>query len=103
MKTINYQSPVYYYPSFQNLDRIKLGKQRPFVGEVPEDSDAVRIGSATVTVELDSNDSMTRNQIAVLTKALEKDRAESQLRQNRIAEKIGKLQALTLDGQKEAS
>lgn len=98
MKTISYKSPVYYYPSFQSLDRIKSGKQRPFIGEVPEGSDAVRIGSAKVAVELDSEDSMTRNQIAVLTKALEKDRADSQLRQNMIAEKISKLQALTFDG-----
>jgi hypothetical protein len=51
-------------------------------------------GMATVTYEFCSNDELVSNKVANLKAELEKDRAESEVRQNRILEQISKLQAL---------
>lgn len=53
-----------------------------------------RCGTATVTYDFCGEDELVANKVANLKAELEKDRAESEVRQNRILEQISKLQAL---------
>lgn len=51
-------------------------------------------GTATITYEFCGMDELAANKVVALKAELEKDRAESEVRQNRILEQISKLQAL---------
>jgi len=55
------------------------------------------VGEAKVSVTIASADAITNSKVSSLRAELEKDRAESQLRQNQIIDKINKLEALTYD------
>lgn len=53
-----------------------------------------RCGVATITYEFCGLDELAANKVVALKAELEKDRAESEVRQNRILDQISKLQAL---------
>lgn len=55
----------------------------------------VKVGKATIEVEILPVDQLQSQQLTTLVAQLEKERAESQIRQNAITDKISKLQALT--------
>jgi hypothetical protein len=55
------------------------------------------IGMATVHLELDHPADVARAQLDVLQAELQNHRAESQMRENQILERISKLQALTYE------
>lgn len=57
----------------------------------------VEVGTATITVNLCNNDTVTVKQIAAMHQELQNVRAENQMRENFILERISKLQALTYD------
>lgn len=97
MATIEFESCAYIYTDWQCLEDVKKGKIRPLVGPEPSAADGFVIGTAKVTVELHSEDEMTRRQLGALQKELTRERAESQARQNAILERISKLQALTME------
>lgn len=66
--------------------------------ETMESQGWVRVGMATVEVEIFPTDQLQNQQLATLTAQLEKERAESQVRQNAILDRISKLQALSYSG-----
>jgi len=55
------------------------------------------VGEADVTVTIASADAITNSKVSSLRAELEKDRADSQMRQNRLIDKINKLEALTYE------
>lgn len=54
----------------------------------------VKVGMATVEVEVLPAEELQSQQLAMLTAQLEKERAESQVKQNAILDRISKLQAI---------
>lgn len=57
----------------------------------------IEVGTATMSVKLHSADAVLGNQIAALHQELQTCRANAQLRENEIMDKISKLQALTYE------
>jgi hypothetical protein len=57
----------------------------------------VVVGKGTVTVELDSVNDVTANQVAMLRKQVEQVQAEAQVKVNRLQDQIRNLQALTYE------
>lgn len=97
--TITLKVTAYYYPSFQDLDEILDGKATPFftaIDGIPKDG--VAIGDADVVVTIRSQKEILRGQLDSLNEALNRERAESQQRQNAILDQISKLQALEWEG-----
>lgn len=58
----------------------------------------VKVGTAEITVELLPMREMAGQQLATLEASLQKERADSQVRQNAILDKISKLQAREFNG-----
>ena len=58
----------------------------------------VKVGTATVTVTLDSVDEITAGQVLALQRQLEQFRANAHLHEQAILARISKLQAITFDG-----
>lgn len=58
----------------------------------------VKVGTAHVTIELLDAKEIQNEQLASLQAQLQKERADSQVRQNAILEQISKLQALEWEG-----
>ena len=54
----------------------------------------VRVGMATIEVEIAPVDELQNHQLATLMAQLEKERADTQMRQNAILDRISKLQAI---------
>lgn len=85
---------------YTNLEEIASGKSMPTIAAKDSDwSDMnyTRVGTAKVVVSLCSEDEVLQNKLHSLNAALQKERAESQSRQNYILEQISKLQALTFE------
>lgn len=61
------------------------------------DSGYTHVGEADITVTIATPNQITGNKVASLRAELEKDRAESQRRQNQMVDKINKLEALTYE------
>lgn len=61
-------------------------------------SDWVKVGTAHITVELLDAKEIQNEQLASLQAQLQKERADSQVRQNAILDAISKLQALEWEG-----
>lgn len=61
-------------------------------------SDWVKVGKAHITIELLDAKEIQNEQLASLQAKLQKERADSQVRQNAILEQISKLQALEWEG-----
>lgn len=57
----------------------------------------VLVGEATITLDANNYDKLAEEQLATLEAQLAHERAESQLRQNAILDRISKLQALTFE------
>lgn len=93
--TITMKVTAYYYPSFQDLEEILDGKAKPFLSTlegIPKDG--VAIGDADVVVTIRSQKEIIQGQFDSLNAALNRERAESQMRQNLILEQISKLTAI---------
>ena len=93
-----------YLPSYVNLAEVQKGEFLPSISKEEHDSWYAEqgypmIGSVTVTLTLYSKDKLVRGQIEALNAKLQKERADSQVRQNAIMDQISKLQALTFDDQ----
>lgn len=58
----------------------------------------IKVGTAHITVELLDPKDIQNEQLAALQAQLQKERADSQMRQNAILEQISKLQALEWEG-----
>lgn len=54
----------------------------------------VKVGTAEITITLFPREQVVAEQIRVLNDELQKERAESQMKQNAILDRIGKLQSL---------
>ena len=93
-----------YLPKYVDLTEVQTGEQIPSISQKEHDSWYAKegypmIGSVTITLSLYSNDKIVQGQIEALNTELQKERADSQVRQNAILNQISKLQALTFDGQ----
>ena len=94
-------------PQWQSLDRVHYllgeGKNKEAVDYLTiTNSDMstegwAEVGTATMSVKLHSADAVLGNQIAALNQELQTCRANAQLRENEIMDKISKLQALTYE------
>lgn len=58
----------------------------------------IKVGTAHITVELLDPKDIQNEQLAALQAQLQKERADSQMRQNAILDQISKLQALEWEG-----
>lgn len=58
----------------------------------------IKVGTAHITVELLDPKDIQNEQLAALQAQLQKERADSQMRQNAILDRISKLQALEWEG-----
>ena len=93
--TITMKVTAYYYPSFQDLEEILDGKATPFFSALESiPKDGVAIGDADVVVTIRSQKEIVQAQLNSLNEALNRERADSQVRQNLILEQISKLQAI---------
>lgn len=80
-------------------DAEKAGKALSFThADMRTCSDWVKVGTAHITVELLDAKEIQHEQLAALQAQLQKERADSQVRQNAILEQISKLQALEWEG-----
>lgn len=85
---------------YSSLEEIASGKSIPSITDKDadwSDMNYTRVGTAKVVVSLYSEDEVLRNKLHSLNAALQKERAESQIRQNYIIDQISKLQALTFE------
>jgi hypothetical protein len=90
--------------TYSSPDALKSDDDRTIVGatslHMPWGEDGTgpegwtRCGTATVTYEFVGEDRITANKVVSLKAELAKDRAESEMRQNAILNKISKLEAL---------
>lgn len=88
-----------YLSKYGSLKSIMDGKEMPVIdtgdGSYFTSRGYPLIGTATVTIELHSNDQIVSNQLAALQAQLHTVRAENQQRENAILDQISKLQAIT--------
>ncbi len=64
-------------------------------GYEPSSPGYTKVGTGTVTVEIASRDEIITGKVGALRAELERDRADSQVRQNALIRKISELEALT--------
>ena len=103
---ITYTAHAYFNPAYTKLDNILKGKDTPSLsrsepgsGSYFECEGYVHIGTATVTLEIHSQDKIVAGQINALNAQLQAVRAESQQKENAILLQISKLQALTMNAE----
>jgi hypothetical protein len=88
-----------YIDKFTRLKDVTNGKRLPLLAqstaEYWEKSGYTLIGTATVTIELHTEDQILASQLDALKAQLQTVRAENQQRENAILDQISKLQALT--------
>lgn len=103
---ITYTAYAYFNPAYAKLDNILAGEYTPILsssepgsGGYFESDGYVHIGTATVTVEIHSQDKIVAGQIKALNDQLQAVRAESQQKENAILLQISKLQALTMNAE----
>ena len=101
---ITYTAYAYFDPAYTKLDNILKGKDTPILsssepgsGGYFERDGYVHIGTATVSLEIHSQDKIVVDQIKALNAQLQAVRAESQKKENAILLQISKLQALTMN------
>ena len=102
MTQINYTEYAW-VPQYVSLDSVLNGDATPSLsssnigdGGYFEREGYTYIGTATVTVEVNSNDQIVMDQIKSLNTQLQAVRAEAQQKENQILLQISKLQALTM-------
>lgn len=103
---ITYTAYAYFDPKYTPLDNILKGKDTPVLSSISTGSGGymerdgyVHIGTATVTLEIHSQDKIVAGQIKALNDQLQAVRAESQQKENAILLQISKLQALTMNAE----
>lgn len=103
---ITYTAYAYFNPKYTPLDNILKGKEKPILsinepgsGGYFEFEGYVHIGTATVTLEIHSQDKIVADQIKAMNAQLQAVRAESQQKENAILLQISKLQALTMNAE----
>lgn len=103
---ITYTAHAYFNPAYTKLDNIMKGEDTPILtisepgsGGYMERDGYVHIGTATVTLEIHSQDKIVADQIKALNVQLQAVRAESQQKENAILLQISKLQALTMNAE----
>jgi len=88
-----------YIDKFTRLEDVTNGKRLPLLAqstaEYWEKSGYTLIGTATVTIELHTEDQILASQLDALKAQLQTVRADNQQRENAILDQISKLQALT--------
>ena len=97
---VTYKASAYMNMKYQTLQSLVDGLTTPMLSDVGgsryfELEGYARIGTATVTVELHSENEIAASQLEALQKQLQAVRAENQQRENAILDQISKLQALT--------
>lgn len=98
---VTYKASAYLDLKYQSLKDFAEGVFTPMLSDVNgsdyfDREGYARIGTATVTVDLHTENEIAANQLASLQKQLQAVRAENQQRENAILDQISKLQALTL-------
>ena len=103
---ITYTAYAYFDPRYNSLDQILKGHRMPSLTSIEPGSGGymelegyVHIGTATVTLEIHSQDKIVAGQIKALNVQLQAVRAESQKKENAILLQISKLQALTMNAE----
>lgn len=103
---ITYTAHAYFNPSYNTLDQIIKCERSPSLTSSEPGTDGyferegyVHIGTATVTLEVHSQDKIVSGQIKALNAQLQAVRAESQQKENAILLQISKLQALTMNAE----
>lgn len=103
---ITYTAHAYFNPAYTNLDNILKGEDTPSLTQAEpgragyfQSEGYVHIGTATVTLEIHSQDKIVADQIKALNAQLQAVRAESQQKENAILLQISKLQALTMNAE----
>lgn len=98
MTKVTYEAFAY-MSKYDTMEGVMSGKDQPALLQTKSDYFAKEgytfIGAATVTVEMESPDAIVQGQIEALNAELQKERAESQQRQNAILDQISKLSCLT--------
>ena len=103
---ITYTEHAYFNQNYTTLDNILKGEETPSLmssepgsGGYIEREGYVHIGTATVTLEIHSQDKIVADQIKALNDQLQAVRVESQQKENAILLQISKLQALTMNAE----
>jgi hypothetical protein len=101
---VTYTQHAYKDMRYSSLERIKenqecalLCSSAPGTNGYYEREGYAHIGTATVTIELHSEDKILQSQIAALKAQLEAVRADAQVKENAILLQISKLQAITFE------
>ena len=97
---ITYKASAYLDLKYNSLKAVVDGKTQPMLAKLEgsryfDGEGYARIGTATVTVELHTENEIAANQLAALQKQLQAVRAENQQRENAILDQISKLSAIT--------
>lgn len=91
-----------YLPRYYEIADVTSGRCLPHfsvgTSEYYEGEGYPLIGTATITIELHDPQVFVQKQIDALNQQLQRERADSQVRQNAILERISKLQALEFSG-----
>lgn len=94
-----------YHPNWGDIEKVASGEYMPQI--TPNVSDYLEqqgyslIGTATVMVELHTEDQIMAAKLAALKEQLQAVRAENQQRENAILDQISKLQAIDYTGDAE--
>ena len=88
-----------YKADYHDMEAIERGTFLPNIWDFTLDNDSnyTQIGTAVVTLTLFSKEQCHTNQLTTLNKALASVRAENQVRENAILDKISKLTAIGYD------
>lgn len=100
---ITYTQHAYIDPKHYTLESVKKGDYKPHLSCSEPGSDSyfekegyAHIGTATVTLEIKTDDEIVSGQIQALNVQLQSVRAECQQKENAILLQISKLQSLTM-------
>ena len=90
-----------YLSSYHDITEVANGSHMPMIchgdSSYFKEQGFAPIGTATVTIELHTNDQIMAAKIEALQAQLQTVRAENQQRENAILDKISKLQAISYD------
>lgn len=100
---ITYTQYAWANMSYNTMEGIKSGRQTPLLsssapgeGGYFETEGHALIGTATVTLTINTDDEIVQGQVAALNTQLQAVRAEAQQKENQILRQISQLQALTM-------
>lgn len=98
MTTVTFEAFAY-LQKYQSIESVAAGRVLPMITETDKDEYFAEqgyplIGTVTVTLTMHSPDKIVQGQIEALNAQLQKERADSQVRQNAILNQISKLSCL---------